>query len=94
MKKELLSIKVQLIIKNNCYERGNRYGGWGFNKNVLVMYFIFGSNNISTKVGRGILVIVVKWKHMVLGLIPCKLFLFHKNYSNPPKKAELIRANL
>jgi len=23
-KKELLSIKVPLIIKNNCYERGNR----------------------------------------------------------------------
>jgi len=25
MKKELLSIKVPLIIKNNCYERGNHY---------------------------------------------------------------------
>jgi len=25
-------------------------GGWGFKKNVLVMYFIFGSKNMSTKV--------------------------------------------
>jgi len=25
-------------------------GSWGFKKNVLVMYLIFGSNNISTKV--------------------------------------------
>jgi len=32
MKKELLSIKAPLIIKNNCYERGNCYSGWGFKK--------------------------------------------------------------
>jgi len=47
MKKELLSINVPLIIKNNCYERGNRYGGWGFNKNVLVK-LLSGSVKLST----------------------------------------------
>ena len=62
-------------------------------KNVLVMYFIFGSNNISTKVevhsGYS-----CKVKTYGTWFDSLQTLFFHKNYSDAPKKAGLIRTNL
>ena len=49
--------------------------------------FHFWKQQYFNKSRSGMAVIVVKWNLS-------ELFFFHKNYSNPPKKAGLIRENL
>jgi len=60
MKKKLLSIKVPLIIENNYYERGNRWGGWGFKKKCFSHVFHFWKQQYFNKSRSGTAVIVVK----------------------------------
>jgi hypothetical protein len=74
----LPSIKEQLRMKRNCYQKRNRWGVCGFKKKCFSTVYQFWKQQYFNQKGSGLVVRLVKCSQMVHGSNPWKTFFFIK----------------